>query len=282
MLRRIPSGAHRVRPGRRRHQGLLRGRRAPVPGRASRGSPPTSSPPPRPAPSPPPSWPRPARSPSSRTGSTRSRATSWPGPRPSTSSASRPGSARSTARRSGREIHQEITEGTRPPFPLTPSTVLAGDEVVPACDCRPQGTAPGPPGPAQAPAPPGPAGGRGRAPAAAGPAPAAQQRQLGPQPRPAGRRAPPRQRGRRPGRSIPRSIARPGLQLRLAVTALRAGVLRYVTEDGTIVESDARTPAPAESRRARSTSSTAPSPRPACRWSSRRTRWPTTTTSTAG
>ncbi len=34
----------------------------------------------------------------------------------------------------GREIHQEITEGTRPPFPLTPSTVLAGDQVVPSCD----------------------------------------------------------------------------------------------------------------------------------------------------
>ncbi len=39
-------------------------------------------------------------------------------------------------------------------------------------------------------------------------------------------------------------MRRPGLELRLAVTALRAGVLRYVTEDGTIVESDARTPAP--------------------------------------
>ncbi|HVB92601.1 MAG TPA: patatin-like phospholipase family protein [Acidimicrobiales bacterium] len=38
-------------------------------------------------------------------------------------------------------------------------------------------------------------------------------------------------------------INRPGLQLRLAVTALRAGVLRYVTEDGTIVEDDALTPA---------------------------------------
>ncbi len=38
-------------------------------------------------------------------------------------------------------------------------------------------------------------------------------------------------------------INRPGLQLRLAVIALRAGVLRYVTEDGTIVEEDARTPA---------------------------------------
>ncbi|MGP0029423.1 MAG: patatin-like phospholipase family protein [Acidimicrobiales bacterium] len=39
-------------------------------------------------------------------------------------------------------------------------------------------------------------------------------------------------------------ISRPGLRLRLAVIALRAGVLRYVTEDGTIVEEDARTPAP--------------------------------------
>ena len=37
----------------------------------------------------------------------------------------------------------------------------------------------------------------------------------------------------------PALVARPGLQLRLAVTALRAGVLRYVTEDGTIVEADA-------------------------------------------
>jgi NTE family protein len=37
-------------------------------------------------------------------------------------------------------------------------------------------------------------------------------------------------------------IARPGLLLRLAVTALGAGVLRYVTEDGTIVEADAVTP----------------------------------------
>ena len=108
----------------------------------------------------------------------------------------------------GREIHQEITEGTRPPFPLTPSTVLAGNEVVPACDSGPQGPAPGPQGPAQAPAPPGPARGRGRAPAAPGPAPPAHQRQLGPQPRPAGRRAPPRQRGRGPGRRPrPRSPA---------------------------------------------------------------------------
>ncbi len=41
----------------------------------------------------------------------------------------------------------------------------------------------------------------------------------------------------------PALIMRPGLQLRLAVTALRAGVLRYVTESGTIVEADAVTPA---------------------------------------
>jgi NTE family protein len=39
-------------------------------------------------------------------------------------------------------------------------------------------------------------------------------------------------------------VARPGLELRLAVVALRAGVLRYVTEAGSIVEEDARTPAP--------------------------------------
>ena len=41
----------------------------------------------------------------------------------------------------------------------------------------------------------------------------------------------------------PTLIDRPGLQLRLAVTALRAGVLRYVTESGHIVEDDAMTPA---------------------------------------
>jgi predicted acylesterase/phospholipase RssA len=45
----------------------------------------------------------------------------------------------------------------------------------------------------------------------------------------------------------PALIARPGLELRLADTALRAGVLRYVTQDGTLVEADARTPAPAGS-----------------------------------
>jgi NTE family protein len=55
-------------------------------------------------------------------------------------------------------------------------------------------------------------------------------------------------------------IHRPGLQLRLAVTALRAGVLRYVTEDGILVEDDALTPAEGDAAG----------------------RWPTTTTSTAG
>src|SRR5580658_9299102 len=40
----------------------------------------------------------------------------------------------------------------------------------------------------------------------------------------------------------PELIARPGLELRLAVTALGAGVLRYVTGDGTIVADDATTP----------------------------------------
>jgi predicted acylesterase/phospholipase RssA len=40
----------------------------------------------------------------------------------------------------------------------------------------------------------------------------------------------------------PELIARPGMELRLAVTALGSGLLRYVTEDGTIVEDDAVTP----------------------------------------
>jgi NTE family protein len=46
----------------------------------------------------------------------------------------------------------------------------------------------------------------------------------------------------------PKLVGRPGLQLRLAVTALRAGVLRYVTEEGAIVEEDALTLAPEASR----------------------------------
>ncbi|HXY26668.1 MAG TPA: patatin-like phospholipase family protein [Acidimicrobiales bacterium] len=145
----------------------------------------------------------------------------------------------------GREIHHELTEGTRPPFPLTPSTVLGGgsERSVP---------------------------------------PATSDRDRRRQARRADRR---RQRHlvrlvvgaslrlvrvrrhlRTSGNAVlnleplteslrrgsaygvgpvdPALISRPGLQLRLAVTALRAGVLRFVTEQGTIVESDARTPAP--------------------------------------
>ncbi len=44
----------------------------------------------------------------------------------------------------------------------------------------------------------------------------------------------------------PALVARPGLELRLAVTALRAGALRYITQDGMIVEDDAVTPVPGE------------------------------------
>src|SRR6185437_3380750 len=145
--------------------------------------------------------------------------------------------------RLGREVHQELTEGTRPPFPLTPSTVLAGNETVP---------------------------------------PSTPDRRLRRQARRvrrkrqrhvlrlmagAGLRFPHvRRHLRTSGSSVlnleplesalrhgseegvgavdPNLIRRPGLQLRLAVTALRAGTLRFVTEDGTIVEGDARTPAP--------------------------------------
>ncbi len=56
---------------------------------------------------------------------------------------------------------------------------------------------------------------------------------------------------RRGGRGIapidPALVARPGLDLRLAVVALGAGALRYVTEDGTIVAGDALTPLPGAS-----------------------------------
>jgi predicted acylesterase/phospholipase RssA len=143
----------------------------------------------------------------------------------------------------GREIHQEITEGTRPPFPLTPSTVLAGDEVVPAASSDRKGRR-------QA--------RRNRR---------KRQRHLARLVTGAGLRLPRVRRHLRSSGSAvlnldpladalrygsdygvqavtPALISRPGLQLRLAVTALRAGVLRYVTEDGTLVESDARTPAP--------------------------------------
>ena len=144
----------------------------------------------------------------------------------------------------GREIHQEITEGTRPPFPLTPATVLAGNEVVP---------------------PAGSSNRRERRQARR--ARRRRQRHLARLVAGAGLRLPRvRRQLRASGSAVlnldpladalrhgspegvrpvdPALVRRPGLQLRLAVTALRAGVLRYVTEDGTIVESDARTPAP--------------------------------------
>ena len=143
-------------------------------------------------------------------GRTRSRATCWPGPRPSTSSASRPGSARSTARRSGREIHQEITEGTRPPFPLDAVHRAGGQRGGAGLRLRPQGPAPGPPGPAHAASATWPrlvAGAGLRLPRVR--RQPAQQRQLGPQPRAAGRRPAPRQRGRGPGRR-PRPDRPPG------------------------------------------------------------------------
>jgi len=144
----------------------------------------------------------------------------------------------------GREIHQEITEGTRPPFPLTPATVLAGNEVVP-----PAGTS------------------DRRERRQARRARRARQRHTARLVAGAGLRLPRvRRQLRASGSAVlnldpladalrhgssggvrpvdPSLVRRPGLQLRLAVTALRAGTLRYVTEDGTIVESDARTPAP--------------------------------------
>ncbi len=50
--------------------------------------------------------------------------------------------------------------------------------------------------------------------------------------------------GRGITRIDPALVARPGLELRLAVVALGAGALRYVTGDGAIVSSDAVTPVP--------------------------------------
>ena len=147
----------------------------------------------------------------------------------------------------GREIHQELTEGTRPPFPLTPSTVLDGSQIVPPSTSdraeRRQ----------------------------ARKARRHRQRHVVRLLAGAGLRFPRvRRQLRSSGSSVlnldplagalshgsddgmvrpvdPALVARPGLRLRLAVVALRAGVLRFVTEDGTIVESDARTPAPGAS-----------------------------------
>ena len=147
--------------------------------------------------------------------------------------------------RLGREIQQEITEGTRPPFPLGSAMTLPGNGLVPAASCDRQARRD------------------------ARRARRRRQRHLLRLLAGAGLRLPRvRRRLRTSGSAIlnleplaqalhegangisavdPALIRRPGLQLRLAVTALRAGVLRYVTEDGTIVESDARTPAPGDS-----------------------------------
>jgi predicted acylesterase/phospholipase RssA len=142
----------------------------------------------------------------------------------------------------GREIHHEITEGTRPPFPLPVAAGRPGSEPVPPVADR-------------------------RARRSARKARRRRQRHLMRLLAGAGFRLPRvRRQLRTSGNSVlnlepladamrhgtddgiravdPQLIARPGLELRLAVTALRAGVLRYVTGDGTIVESDARTPAP--------------------------------------
>jgi NTE family protein len=144
----------------------------------------------------------------------------------------------------GREIHLGITEGTRPPFPLSPASVPAGGEAVPRA----------------------PGSGRGER-RRVRRARRRRQRHVLRLVAGAGLRLPRvRRQLRTSGSSVlnlepladalrhgtsdgvrpidPALVRRPGLQLRLAVTALRAGVLRFVTEDGSIVESDARTPAP--------------------------------------
>ena len=149
----------------------------------------------------------------------------------------------------GHEIHQEITEGTRPPFPLTPATLLAGREVVPPAGASDR-----------------------RARRRVRRARRRRQRHILRLVAGAAWRLPRvRRQLRTSGSAVlnldpladtlrsgagagtgagegmqpvdPALVRRPGLQLRLAVTALRAGTLRFVTEDGTIVESDARTPA---------------------------------------
>jgi predicted acylesterase/phospholipase RssA len=146
--------------------------------------------------------------------------------------------------RLGREIQEEITEGTRPPFPLTTATTRPGRELVPRASSdrherrltrkarrRRQRHAL-------------------RLLAGAGLRLPKVRRQL----RTSGSAvlnleplAEALQHGSHGIRPVdPTLISRPGLRLRLAVTALRAGVLRYVTEDGSLVESDARTPAPPE------------------------------------
>jgi predicted acylesterase/phospholipase RssA len=146
--------------------------------------------------------------------------------------------------RLGREIEHELTEGTRPPFPLTTATTKPGREPVPRASSDRHGRR------------------------LARKARRRRQRHILRLLAGAGIRLPKvRRQLRTSGSAVlnldplaealrhgqngigpvdPSLVARPGLQLRLAVTALRAGVLRYVTEAGLIVEADARTPAPDE------------------------------------
>ncbi len=144
----------------------------------------------------------------------------------------------------GREIHHELTEGTRPPFPLTPSTLIGDERSAPRTPAEDERRS-------------------------ARRAHRRRQRHLMRLVLGASfRLVRVRRHLRTSGNAVlnlepltqslrngsphgvgpiePELVRRPGLQLRLAVTALRAGVLRYVTEDGTIVESDARTPAPGD------------------------------------
>ena len=183
----------------------------------------------------------------------------------------------------GREIHQEITEGTRPPFPLTPATVLAGNEVVPpAGSSNRRGAAPGPAGPTAAPAPPrrawspGPASGCPGSGASCAPAAA---------PSSTSTRWPTRSAtaARTGSAPVDPALVAPARASSSAWPSPRCAPASCATSPRT-APSSSPTPAPPPRgpRRDRSTSSTAPSPRPACPWSSRPTPWPTTTTSTAG
>ena len=146
--------------------------------------------------------------------------------------------------RLGREIHQELTEGTRPPFPLTPEHRAGGG----TRPCR-RAIRTG----ASVARPARPAASANATSCACSPGRASASRGCGASCARAGARCSTLTRlptrcataaRKASGPSTPRSSPRPGLRLRLAVTALRAGVLRFVTEDGTIVEADARTPAP--------------------------------------
>ena len=139
--------------------------------------------------------------------------------------------------RLGREIQHEITDGTRPPFPLTTATTQPGQEPVPRASSDRHGKR------------------------LARKARRKRQRHILRLLAGAGFRLPRVRRQLRTSGSAVLNldplaqalshgqngiqavdaslVARPGLQLRLAVTALRAGVLRYVTEEGAIVEADA-------------------------------------------